>query len=187
MAETLTQRLNLILNDANEFVDINELSANFTAIDGWLIPCAKIRNNALQTVPTGAGATGCNYDTIVYDSWNGQPEGAMANVGAESITVRLDGLYLCVLANVWTANATGSRGLNLLVNGVQNARDSTAASAANFNHTRVVDTLALSAGDVITASCTQNSGGNLDLLSAAGSGEPDGNMLSVTWMGKKPS
>lgn len=188
MSQTLTQRLDLVLNTPNtaEQVSIAELNANFQAIDDFLIPAAKIRSTANQTIATGASPTGVNFDTISYDTWNGSPEGAMADVAGERIVIRIPGLYTVVLALAFTANATGSRIGNININGVQSKRFSQTPAAGNNTYIMVTDDFPLVANDIVTATCLQTSGGNLDLLAPASSGEPDGVMLLVRWNGKKP-
>lgn len=188
MSQTLTQRLDMILNTPNtgEQVSIAELNTNFQKVDDWLIPAAKIRSTVAQTVATGAGASAVNFDTVSYDTWNGSPEGAMADVANERLIIRIDGLYTVVLAIVFAANGTGSRIGNININGVQSKRFSIAPGAGNNTYITVVDDFPLVAGDLITATCVQTSGAGLDLLAPALSGEPDGVMLMARWNGKKP-
>lgn len=188
MSQTLTQRLDLIKNTpgTGEQVNIAEINAAFDSIDANLIPACKIRSTVAQTVATGGSPVTVNFDTVSYDTWNGSPEGAMADVANERIIARIDGLYTVVLGIVYAANGTGSRIGNILVNGVISKRFSIAPSGGNNTYIIVTDDFPLVSGDIITASSSQTSGAGLDLLAPALSGEPDGVMLIVRWNGKKP-
>lgn len=189
MTSTLTQRLDLIkpTPGTNHQVSIAELNANADAIDAWLIPAAKMRlNSANQTIVTGAASTKISFDTIVYDTWNGLPEGAMANATTDDMTIRIDGLYLCIASVVWAANATGARTLNLQLNGTAVKRDVEPGATGANNELQIAIPIPCVAGDIINMSAAQTSGANLDVLAPASTSEIDGCSLSVTFLGKKP-
>jgi len=187
MTNTLTQRLNLIkpTPGTQDPVEVAELNTNADLIDEWLVPACKLRSIANQTYTTGVTAN-VLFDTIAFDTWNGQAEGAMADHLNERIIIRIAGLYLVTAAVVFAANATGSRVLNLLLNGGTQKRDAELGHAGANNVLACSTLIPLDPGDFINATASQASGGNLDILATGGSGDPDGVLLSAVWLGKKP-
>jgi hypothetical protein len=188
MSQGTTTRLGLIKNNpgTNEQVNIGEINTGFDAIDANFIPACKIRSTILQTIATGASPSGVNFDTTSYDTTAATALGAMADLANERIICRFDGLYTVVLSLIFAANATGARVGNIVINGTTVKRFSMSPSSGNNTSILVIDDLPLISGDLITASCLQTSGGNLDLLNQGSSGDPDGVMLAVRWNGKKP-
>jgi hypothetical protein len=188
MSQTTTPRLGLIKNTpgTNEQVNIGEINSGFDAIDASFIPACKIRSTIVQTLTSSASPTAVNFDTTSYDTTVATPLGAMADLANERMICRFDGLYTIVLSLIYAANATGARVGNIVINGTTVKRFSMSPSSGNNTSILVTDDIPLVAGDLISASCLQTSGGNLDLLNQASSGDPDGVMLLARWNGKHP-
>ncbi len=104
-----------------------------------------------------------NSESSDYDS--GTIHSTSSNT--QNFTCPVAGKYLCAARVIWTANATGYRGLAIYKAGVQQAeaRESTPGAADNpFISDAWVVTCA--ASDVIVFKAYQNSGGNLDIITS---------------------
>lgn len=186
---TLTTRLDLIKPSGavgGDNVDIDEINDNFDAIDQWLIPAAKLRRTTgagVQAITSGS-TTVIDFNTAVYDSWSGKPEGAMADAAANTLRAPLDGLYLATVMVGFAANGTGIRALMLEVNTVVQIRKQEIAVAAASQSLHLSWPLNLTAADLVRASVVQTSGGSLNIDPALPDGI-DACSLTLQWMGKK--
>lgn len=187
MAETLTQRLQLIKNDNAELVLIGEINAAFDKIDNNIIPAAKIRTvNGTQSLAT-AQSTKVTLNTTVYDSWATKVEGAMANPANNRLIAPLTGLYHVEAGACFASNATGYRALGIAVNGIVSPFRARYFKDANTGAIgtliQVSDDIPLTAADNIECWAVQNSNGPLVLDPAAATAD-DAIFLSATWIGK---
>lgn len=191
MSNTVTQRLNLIkpTPGTNDPADISELNTNADLIDAWLIPAAKIRKAAgTQSIAT-ATTTSVDYDSVTYDTWAAESEGAMANITANNITARINGLYHVEAGICIATNATGFRALGVAVNGVitpyqlRTFMDSTDGGLATI--VQISGDIPLSAGDALHCAVLHNAGSSLN-LDQSDATATDAIYLSATWVGKKP-
>jgi hypothetical protein len=181
MGETLTNRLQAIKNDNAELVNILELNAAFDKFDNHFIPAAKMYNTVLQLGIPNNVATKTVYDTIAYDTYAARPEGPMASLALNQITIRKDGIYTCSINGNCTANATGVRRLDIQKNGVlQLGAGPYQAFVGGQNGFNITVDMALVAGDIITGSFFQNSGVALDFGKNT---FVEGDALMVSWKG----
>lgn len=121
------------------------------------MPRASIYDNAGQTIATGTG-TLIQWDSMEYDTDD------MWRSGFNGLTCRTTGLYAVTCSLTWAANTTGIRQLFLEVNGTTTyPLDVEPASASGTTSNSGSDQIVLNAGDVLQATCAQNSGGNLNL------------------------
>lgn len=191
MSQTLTQRLDLIKNNpgTNEQVSVAEINSAFDNIDANLVPAAKIRKAAGTQAIVTATTTTVDYDSVSYDTWSGSAEGAMADITANTITAKIDGLYHVEAGVCFDSNVTGFRALGVALNG--------AITPFKLRHfitgllggvptpVKVSGDIPMVAGDVLTVRVIQNSGVNLNLDQSGATAE-DAIYLSATWIGKKP-
>lgn len=158
---------------AAQMNDLGENSNNYR------VPpvCSVYRNAALSHTSSG-GFQAMAFDTESIDTdgmWASSPN-------PERITIQTDGIYVCEASVVFAGNATGTRALKIddtattLIAYVTETSP-TVADGGALNCTRV---WAFSAGDYVTASAFQNSGGNL----AYGVAVPGYLHLSVAWVGQ---
>lgn len=187
MAESSTQRLDLILNDDDELVDIDEINSNFQSIDDWLIPACKLERTTgagTQSIPNNT-TTELDFNQAEYDTWNGKPEGAMADAANNRIISRINGLYIVEAMVCFTSNPTGIRAIMLNVDGAVWKRVQIDANAAASTPVTVMSKIPLNSGQNVSASVVQGSGGALTVDPALPAGT-ETFVLSATWLGKKP-
>lgn len=107
-------------------------------------------------------STAILLDTASYD-----PKGWFSNAG-DSITVNQAGFYAITASIAFAANATGRRTVSIAVNGVDGGTVQVLASPAASTILSVSNNLNLAAGDVITITALQQSGGALSTVVTAG-------------------
>jgi hypothetical protein len=101
------------------------------------------------------------------------------SLATNQITAWVPGVYLLTASIGWDFNATGRRDLRLTVNGANVAADyqqATPSTRGNRQSVSVAHELAI--GDDVQISVTQNSGGNLAVLTL-GANSP---RLTATWL-----
>lgn len=187
MTQDTTTRLGLIKNQDDEFVDIDEINAAFQAIDDWLIPSCKLERTA------GAGNQSIANNTTVqvdfnqarWDTWNGKPEGAMADAANNTIICRIAGLYAVVGTCAFASNATGIRAIIVRLNGSPYMRYHQDANASASTPLFITAQIPLNANDTVDLAVVQGSGAALNLDPTL-PGATDNCALSATWIGKKP-
>ena len=96
------------------------------------------------------------------------------------LTCQIDGIYVITAAGVWDVNATGQRMMGIVLNGGNFlAIDARITLNATYNPRNVVTTTwKMVATDFVEIHVYQNSGGNLNLLTA-GDHSPEFSMVRV--------
>jgi len=124
---------------------------------------ARIAELLLTRTTAQAIATG-TWAAITWTAEASDPAGMWAS--GSTATVITPGLYQLTAQATWPASTTGLRGLRVAVNGTPIATDT--RLPANATHTAGVAALGrLAAADTITVEVLQDTGGSVDLTSAA--------------------
>jgi hypothetical protein len=150
-ASGLTTSLSLVMAAAANFVPPNAARLQSSA------------SPAIAAVPSGTWTqmTGFNITSI--------GSGLVVNAGAGTITAVSTGPHLIVLGGSFVGAAAGLRHVYYKVNGAFPTNTSTASvpgnSAGDFSQVRGGWLIPLTAGDVVTFWCNQDSGGALDFFS----------------------
>jgi len=158
---------------AAQMNDLGENSNNYR------VPplCSVYRNAALSQTANNSFQT-LSFDTETIDTdgmWASSPN-------PDRITIQTDGVYLCHASVVFTANGTGTRALKMDDSSTTQIAyvsepGPTVADGGALNCTRI---WAFSAGDYVTVSAFQSSGGSL----AYAVGTAGFVHLSVAWIGQ---
>jgi len=124
--------------------------------------CAGVRSAALAVVTSTF--TDITLPTEEFDN------ASMFTAGAATFTVPtgFGGLYQCSCYVQWAANGTGSRSIQMQINGVDvdGAESEQPPAAAAVTRQGFSVPVKLSAGDVVKVRAFQSSGGNLNLNKA---------------------
>lgn len=177
MTVTLTNRLGLSKPDDAELVSIALLDSNFDKIDNDFRPAARMSTSVDQSIAHNT-LTATAFNVTDYDSYAARPEGAMVNLSTDVITIRKTGLYVICNKVTFASNATGVRRLDLNVNGVLEETHANGAFTGANLLLYMTTLRPLTAGDTLTSSCFQTSGGALNALFAT-----KGTMLGCAWVG----
>lgn len=147
--------------------DFNAARANAmsTAIkDAQLMPCARVTHSVAQAITTGT-RTALAFNTERFDQFSGAADTQHDTVTNNSrLTAKYAGVYY-VAANIeWASNATGTRNVEIRVNGttliaVQNS----SALSANVHQQSVSGLYAMAVNDYFEVTVVQTSGGNLNV------------------------
>lgn len=144
-------------------------------------PRCRLTNSANISTTT-ATAKNLTFDTEVFDS--GTMHSTSVNTGRIVVPTGGAGLYM-IGANVeFDTNATGWRTLNLMLNTstVIASHRAITSSASVTTRLSVATIYSLSAGDYLEVQVYQNSGGSLNVLSAADYSP----VFYATWMAVTP-
>jgi len=124
---------------------------------------ARIAELLLTRTTAQAIATG-TWTAITWTSEASDPAGMWAS--GSTATVTAPGLYQLTAQATWPASTTGMRGLRFLANGTPIAADTRAP--VNAAHTAALSWITrLAVGDTLTAEVLQDTGGSVNLTSAA--------------------
>lgn len=139
-------------------------------------PFVSVARAAAQTIPTG-GYVNISFDTQVEDTdsmfaGGGSPDSV-------NITVNTAGLWLVTGLVGLVANATGTRGVAIVLNGTQIATTLPAPPASGSFAASVSTQVRCDVGDVINLAVTQTTGGGLNTHTAT-EVRP---ALQMTWLG----
>lgn len=185
---TSTANLQLYKPDPTEMVDVaNHLNANWDRLENKLVttgagPSCILRRDTNFTVPNVG-------DTAV--AWTVQERNdsvgglAMWTSGATGVTIRKAGTYTCGWRGVYSGVNAGSRGAFIVINGGDSGasvRGAPAIVKGGVTTNNVADTAngafvfcsatcVLNVGDIVKAITIQDSGANLDIVSASDAGQ----------------
>lgn len=181
MAQSLTSLLKMIKNTpgTGEQVQIAEINSALDKTDNRFTPGCMIAFTGSQS-PASATFTDSDYNQIRHDSFAGRAEGPMADISANVITIRKDGMYFLKTASGFTTNATGQRRIAIMVNGTEQVNWERAADAGGPVMLECSIALALVSGDVIKSQIRQTSGG---ALGVSANTALNGCHLSAHWLG----
>ena len=129
----------------------------------WFGVRIRVQRSTDQTIPTGTW-TAQSFDTVIFES---KPSGASSQWSASyptRLTCVVAGFYLVIAHARFYYNSTGSRGINLLKNGVGLVGNlyQTLATSSDNPALQIADMVNLAVGDYIETSVFQSSGGNLN-------------------------
>ena len=135
---------------------------------------ARAYNSGNVTIGT-ASWTALTFDSERWDT--DTIHSTVANTGR--LTATTAGMYLISATITWTANATGNRGIRLMLNGATQIATLrfTTIDGANANQT-VTTVYQLSATEYVTVEVYQDSGGDLAVV-AAGNNSPEFMMQKI--------
>jgi len=137
-----------------------------TAASGSTYSGVSLYKSAAQTV-SNSTFTAITWDSERYDT--DSYHSTSTNTSRITIPSGKSGYYILTGSNVWDANATGNRGLELRKNGTSLYylffQDGFASNDGTYPFTGTIN---LTAGDYIEVFCWQSSGGNLNLNGGAG-------------------
>lgn len=130
------------------------------AVEAKLLPAVKpdhavVRSTVNQSIPDST------VTTIVYGSTESS-SGVAVNLAAGTITVAKAGLYQIQGAVSYSANATGIRYANVMVNGTEQLASGIPGGTGGYPTAQVAGLKRLAAGDVVTLTALQTSGGALN-------------------------
>jgi hypothetical protein len=154
--------------------DINESTLDGIDHDSLAtFPHARMTAGGPQAVADGI------VTPIAFDNANPLSE-ITFDSATDSLTVTDTGVYSVFAELGWAANATGRRSVRIVVDGVTESAETVQAvdSVTAGSRLSVATVLRLNAGDVLTMTAQQTSGG--DLFTNAGLG--DFAVLSVAWV-----
>ena len=148
-------------HDFNEAVHCTVRGATTNRFNGMNAPHVRCKRSAVQSVPSGA------YTSVNWTAEDADYAGMHDTASnTELVTIRRTGLYSCKSQLSFAANATGSRRLRFLVNGVTliptEFAEWTPTSGSPCYVFGAVD-IHLKAGDTVRVEAFQNSGGALDV------------------------
>jgi hypothetical protein len=177
---TLTERLQIVKADANEFVSVGaHITAGFDKIDSNFIPTAKMVGSSAQSIPNNT-LTKCAFNVAQFDSYAARSEGAMINLTNDEITIRKAGIYYLRFNGSFATSGTGVRRGDIRKNGVTLLSEVRTPSAGGACSLSVGDFFNLAVNDIIQAHAFQNSGGAINI---DGNTFAEGFSLSATWQG----
>lgn len=129
--------------------------------DAFSPPRCRLTNSATISAPNGASTL--TFDTETHDT--GGMHSTSSNTSRITIPTGGSGMYLIGAGVEFAANATGTRDLNLRINGTTVIATSRATAASGTSATRLMTNTIypLNAGDYIEAQINQSSGGNLNI------------------------
>lgn len=125
------------------------------------VPHCKATRNTTQSIASGGAGTALSWITETEDG------DGMITVTSDTFTVVTPGLYLVNAEATWAANATGSRVLQILVNGTRDREVRQAAGAAVLITQAVSAVVRCAASDTIKINLFQDSGANLNMDGAS--------------------
>lgn len=180
MTVSLTNRLLMSKPDNAEFIAVSLLNGNWDKADSDFRPAAQMLANVNQTI-TNNTTVQVQYNVTGYDSYAARSEGAMVNLGTDTITIRKAGLYYVFCNAHFAAGATGTRRLQIAKNGTNlTPHQEPSPSSGASNSMPIMEPIVCAVNDTITANCFHTQGANLDLTNL---GFSDGNYLAVIWAG----
>jgi hypothetical protein len=125
--------------------------------------CCIALRTATQNIVSGGAGTLLSLDSEEFDN------AGMFTPTSTNVTIAADGVYLVTFYTEWQPNATGYRGIDILINAVAAAGLTVAIGTATpTTRATATNTFLLTAGDVLTFNCTQNSGSTLTVTARVG-------------------
>jgi hypothetical protein len=140
----------------NDTVSIASHVATVRAVPTGDVGC-KVYKASAQTISNNS-TTDCTFDSESWDTDGFAASGT--NSGRPTIPAGFSGRYLVIAKWEWDANTSGVRLQYLTINGAQVEADFMTASQGDRTMGTIAAIVNLSAGDIISMSCYQNSGGN---------------------------
>lgn len=122
--------------------------------------CRLIKTAAQTLSNSAAPLDKITWDTEQYDTLNWHSTSS----NTDRVTITSDGSYIIMTTISFTANATGSRGVSIMVNGSEIAYSRIPATSNANQYVNCATSKTLSANDYIQIGAFQNSGGNLDTV-----------------------
>lgn len=125
------------------------------------VPTVRLTNSTIQSIPNNTLTT-VDFDTLVYETI---PD--LADLSTNSITVSTSGIYRIQAKVTFDSAATGTRLLNITVNGTPIDEVEGHSGVAGLpTQLDLVIEASLTENDVVTAQVSQDSGGPLNLLTS---------------------
>jgi hypothetical protein len=129
----------------------------------WFGVRIRVQRSTDQTISTGVW-TAQSFDTVTFES---KPPGASSQWSSGNptrLTCVVAGFYLVIAHTRFYYNATGSRGINLMKNGVSLTANiyQTLATSSDNPHLQIAEMVNLTVGDYMETFVFQSSGGNLN-------------------------
>jgi len=125
--------------------------------------CVALRS-ATQSIPNNS-STAISFDGEEFDN------SSMITPTSSTITIQEDGLYLITAEVAIAANATGIRGIEVIINGgtTTGAQYAPTIGTVRTHPASYSNAFLLTAGDTVSINAYQNSGGALNAVSARAS------------------
>ena len=133
--------------------------------DGLTFSAVRVTRSAATSVATGSW-TAVTFTAEGYDYGSWWSSGTNVVVPAGAIPSGYTSIaLLCQARTIFDANATGYRGIRILLNGSSEAAFTNASFATDSSHVNGSAFIVVVAGDILTVERYQNSGGALDASS----------------------
>jgi hypothetical protein len=125
---------------------------------------ANVYNNGTVSIPNNAATA------ITFEDVRNETVSSMQGANQARLNAPYDGIYLLIGQVIWNANGTGSRYIQLTLNGSAIARTQRGSVSASYQEAMEVSAIRnLDAGnnDYIQLEAWQNSGASLDLTTTS--------------------
>jgi len=136
------------------------------------LPSIRVLQTSAQTFPNNVFPK-VNLDTVSFAS-----DITFSNPNDE-VTIHTSGVYMITAEIIWTQNGTGSRALSIVAGGVEVAFDARRAVPELTSISTATMIVRLNAGDTVSLTASQSSGGNLATDASFGGRSA---ALSLAWM-----